>query len=132
MSHTIWVDVQGREPNNDSTMMLRMSDELDRLASNLNVARLSDFHDYSSLAADFAEEVEADSTAAKWFDPAAALAAVRAIHEHLLRHPEDLGFTPTKGQQHWPGALMRELQECRSILQEAASQGRKFRMLIVA
>src|SRR6478672_6638147 len=97
MGDTIWVDVQGRAKDDlpqDNSIMLRLKDELDRLSDKLGVPKLSDFHDYSALAAQFAEEmddgVEADDKARPgemWFDPTQALTAVRAIHNHLTQKP---------------------------------------------
>ena len=147
MGHTIWVDVQGRgkgELPRDNSIMLRLKDELDRLADKLQVAKLSQFYDYSVLEeeyADVAEEaglmdaVKATSSGkhgGAWFEAGPALAAVRTIHDHLLQHPEDLGFKADRGRSHWPDHLMDELKSCRATLEAALSGGRKFRFLIVA
>jgi hypothetical protein len=145
MGHTIWVDVRGRSKNDlprDNSIMLRMKDQLDRLARKLRVSKLSDFYDYSELEAqygDFEEDgSEADAEPAgdgqsrgSWFDSGQALAAVRAIYEHLQQHPEDLGFKPDPSRTHWPGALMDELKHCQTVLEEAVSRGHQFRFLIV-
>jgi hypothetical protein len=141
MGDTIWVDVQGRAKDDlphDNSIMLRLKDELDRLSDKLGVPKLSDFHDYSVLAAQFAEEmgdgVETDDKVRPgemWFDPTQALAAVRAIHNHLTQKPEDLGFEGESSRRHWPGNLMKELQNCQTVLEKAVSQGRQFRFLIV-
>lgn len=141
MGATIWVDVRGRAKEdlpNDNSIMLRLKDELDRLSDKLGVPKLSDFHDYSALAAQFAEEindgVKADDKARPgemWFDPTRALTAVQAIHNHLTQKPEDLGFKAEPSQRQWPANLMRELQNCQTVLEKAVSQGRQFRFLIV-
>ena len=139
MGATIWVDVQGRAKDDlphDNSIMLRLKDELDRLSDKLGVPKLSDFHDYSVLAAQFAEgmDVEADDKARHgemWFDPTRALTAVQPIYNHLTEKPEDLGFRAEPSQRHWPANLMKELQNCQTVLEKTVSQGRQFRFLIV-
>jgi hypothetical protein len=147
LGDTIWVDVQGRskgELPRDNSIMLRLKDELDRLSDKLSVPKLSRFCDYSELKAhyaDFAEEPnQSDSTAEAvageqsggvWFDPAPALAAVRAIHDHLAQRPENLDFLPDPKRRHWPDSLIEELKECQTTLEAAVSQGRLFRFLVL-
>jgi hypothetical protein len=144
MGDTIWVDVRGRSADDvpsDNSIMLRLQDQLDRLSKKLKVAKLSDFYDYSDLEAaygEFGDDPEGDPAAADalpegaWYDPEPALAAVRAIHDHLEEHPEDLGFRPDRPRAHWPGALMEELAHCRSVLEDAVARGQQFRFLVVA
>jgi hypothetical protein len=144
MGDTIWVDVRGRSSADhpgDNTIMLRLKGPLNRLSRKLNVAKLSDFYDYSELAAQYGDLAEDESTDAvapddsqsrgSWFDAGQALAAVRAIHDHLAQHPEDLGFRPDESRGHWPRALMDELKHCQTVLADAVARGRPFRFLIV-
>jgi hypothetical protein len=141
MGDTIWVDVRGRPKGElppDNSIMLRMKDQLDRLSRKLKVPKLSDFYDYSELEAqygDFMEDEDGSKGAGwpsgSWFDPAKALAAVRAIHDHLGRHPEDLRFKPGPSRAQWPGELLEELKHCQTVLEEAVARGRPFRFLLV-
>jgi hypothetical protein len=145
MGHTIWVDVQGREKGtfpDDNSIMLRLADQLDRLSDKLYVAKLSQFYDYSVLAAEYADFLEDHSRpqgesndgerpGGAWFDPKDALVSVRALYDHLTQHPEDLGFVPDAGRRHWPATLMQELKGCQSMLEDAAARSRRFRLLIV-
>jgi hypothetical protein len=159
MGHTIWVDVQGRADRElppDNSIMLRLAEQLDKLSTTLGVPKLSTFHDYSVLEDEYGdlgelgeddesdgdegEDAGSEATSAdtdggesrgSWFDPAVALAAVRAIREHLARHPEDLGFEPGRSQAHWPAELMKELIHVDAVLEDAASRNKKFRFLIV-
>lgn len=146
MSDTIWVDVRGRSKDDlpqDNSIMLRMKDQLDRLSMKLKVAKLTDFYDYSELEAqygdvDYEEESAGDlrsgdevQSIGSWFDSGQALAAVHALHAHLLQHPEDLGFTPIPSRAHWPRQLLEELKHCQAVLEEAVAHGRPFRFLIV-
>src|SRR5687768_5512352 len=145
MGLTIWVDVEGRaddEPRWDNSIMLQLERQLDKLAAKLGVARLTTFYDYTALEEDFAEPPEAETEAegggaddaasrGSWFDPAAALAAVRAIRQHLMRKPDDLEFKPDAPRAHWPAYLMEDLEHVQGVLEDAAARDRKFRFLIV-
>ena len=143
MGDTIWVDVQGRAKDDlpsDSSLMLRLEKQLVRLSKKLNVAKLTDYYDYSELEGYYADlidepgadEVDDDDAEGEipddsqskgaWFGPRPALAAVRAIRAHLARHPDD----------HWPAGLLEELEECQRVLERAVSSGHPFRFLIVA
>lgn len=147
MGNTIWVDVEGRAAEDypgDSSIMLRLERELKRLSKTLRVAPLDEFYDWSAMAGVFddladdgpdepaggVETADAPSPGT-WFDPAAALPAVRALHDHLAAHPAALGFKPKPSTAHWPARLMEELAECQAKLADAAARGRRFRFLIV-
>jgi hypothetical protein len=147
MGDTIWVDVRGRSREDvppDNSIMLRLKDQLDRLSGKLNVAKLTDFYDYSELEAQYGDQGDnedesedgigtddAHQAKGSWFDAGQALAAVRALRDHLVQHPEALGFKPDRSRAHWPGYLMDELQDCQTVLEEAVARGRPFRFLIV-
>jgi len=145
MGLTIWVDVEGRaddEPRWDNSIMLQLERQLDKLAAKRGVARLTTFYDYTALEEDFAETPEAEREAAgggadraasrgEWFDPADALLAVRAIRQHLVQKPDDLGFKPDAPRSHWPAYLMEELEHVQGVLEDAAARNKRFRFLIV-
>ena len=61
MSDTIWLEVSdGQETSGgdrDNSAMLRLSDELDALAIELGVGKLTTFYDSRALAEAFAEEL---------------------------------------------------------------------------
>jgi hypothetical protein len=142
MGDVIWVDVRGRSQDDlpgDNYIMLRMKGHLDGLCRKLKVPKLSDFYDYRALEEAYGdlEEVEDESAPTdvgqargSWFDSGPALAAVRAIYDHLVQHPEDLGIRPDPSTSHWPEYLMDELKHCQTMLEEAASRGLPFRFLI--
>lgn len=137
MGHTIWVDVEGRAANelpNDNSIMLRLKDELDVLCEELGVTTLSSFCDYSELAANYAEEMDAranDLPSALWFESASGLKTIDAIANFLTQHPERLNFNDDSKRRHWRTALIRELNDSKSTLKGAATAARKFRFLIV-
>jgi hypothetical protein len=147
MGHTIWVDLRGRAKGvalQDNSIMLRLQSQLDDLSTKLNVPNLSEFYDYSELEAAYGEldgeddEVEGGDPTAEdgqdegdWFNPGPALAAVQVIHDHLVKHPEGLGFEADPSRSHWPGDLMEELAHCQAVLKGAVARGQEFRFLIV-
>jgi hypothetical protein len=125
MGNTIWVDVEGRSPGElpaDNSIMLRLEKPLAQLSSALNVPKFAEFYAYES----------GWFQKWRWFEPAKALTAISAIHDHLQHNPGDLRFDPDPSRSHWPEMLMKELLECRRVLEGAASTGRKFRFLIVS
>jgi hypothetical protein len=147
MGHTIWVDIRDRSQDDnrqDNSIMLRLQDHLEELSAKLGVPKLSEFYDCSELEAaygdldgegDDAEGVdpplEDGQPEGSWFDPGPALAAVKALHDHLTQHPEELGFITEPSRAHWPAALMEELRHCQSVIQSASARGQQFRLLIV-
>ena len=125
MGDTIWVDVEGRGPGElpaDNSIILRLEKNLAKLSSKLNVSKLADFYAYESGW--FQKR--------RWFDPGKALATVNALHIHLEQNPADLGFEPDASRQHWPELLMKELAECRRVLEDTVAKGKRFRFLIVS
>jgi hypothetical protein len=130
MGQTIWVDTEGRAKEDlpaDNSIMLRLDKQLAALAATLRVAKLNDFFDHSVLAKEFGD----NSVAESWFDAATPLATVNALREHLSAHPKALNFTPSRSQQHWPEALMKELIHCEEALRAAMEKGARVRLLIV-
>ena len=125
MGDTIWVDVEGRAPAEvpaDNSIILRLEKNLAKLSSKLGVPKLADFYAYESGW--FQKR--------RWFDPAKALSTVNALHSHLEQKPDDLAFESTASRKHWLEALMKELVECRRVLEDAVAKGKKFRFLIVS
>jgi hypothetical protein len=146
MGDTIWIDVEGRAEDDqpsDRSMLLRFEKQLDELSEQLGVAKLTDFYDHSALAHDFSGLIEDDEEfdaagvdaappAGSWFDPTTALSAIRTIRNHLMKRPDDLKFKADKSRQHWPRMLMTELEEAEQTLAKAASEKKRFRLLIVS
>jgi hypothetical protein len=153
MGNTIWVEIHGRpidETADDSSTMHRLMDNLDALAAKLGVRKLSDFYDYSELEeayGDFdesGEEADDDEqnppseptlqdrqARGEWFDSAIGHDSVRRLRKHLTDHFDDLSFTHDRSTAHWPKQLMDELARTETLLNEAASRGQRFRLLIV-
>jgi hypothetical protein len=142
VGNTIWVDVEGRPDDKlppDNSIMLRLMEQLDELSDRLRVAKLSEFFDYSVIEAEYADELpdlevssrDVSDSSGTWFDPGRALEAVRAIHDRLSADFAALAWEPDRSRDHWPEALMQELNHCRTMLEDAGERGRKFRFLVV-
>jgi hypothetical protein len=132
--------------------MHRLMDNLDVLAGKLGVRKLSDFYDYSELEeaygdlGDEGEDTEDDGeeepapeptleerqAKGEWFDSTVGLGAVRKLRQRLTERFDDLGFKPDRSTAHWPKQLLDELSHTEAILNEAASRGQRFRLLIVS
>jgi hypothetical protein len=103
MSDTILLQVnRGRGPEGeerDNSIMVRLERELDALADNFGIARLSAFRDYSAaeeLEDDLAEQELSDGALhASWFDANAGYTTVRRLLDELRARPESLGFNPS-------------------------------------
>jgi hypothetical protein len=153
MGDTLWIELKDTRTSpgsgEDNSIMLRLQGRLDRLSERLEVAKLSDFIDGSEMAAECMEWLRQDAEAGlvpdaelpepdpavfepRWFDPVPALAAVRALVEHLERHPDDLRFHPDASRAHWPGMLMEELRGCESALADAVARGQPFHFRLVS
>ncbi len=142
MGHTLWVDVRGMsqdDQRDDNSLMVRLQDPLDDLCAKLNVAKLSDFHDYSQLEAEYADfdedldehaEIEMSDiqAAGNWLNPNPALASVQALRTHLECQPNDLVVESPA----WRKQVLDELKYCQVALEKAVADGTDFRFLIVA
>src|SRR5215471_7433683 len=130
MSHTLWLQtsdgVSRGGGDQDHSIMLRLSGALDALAERLGLIPLSAFHDHSALAREYASELgDLGATAMaepeRWHDSARGLMTVDGLLGELRERPESLAFSPTERQTHWVDALICDLADCRSRLQEAAA-----------
>jgi hypothetical protein len=156
MGDTIWVEVRGRpleETGADLSFLLRAIFPLDELAAGLGVPAPSGFLDYTEVERDMQdiidppegrgrgrgghrrpeESVAEREAVGKWFDAAAGLATVRALHRHLEVHPDAVRFKEAaeRDERRCREELMNDLRRCERMLAEAVAEGRRFRLLIV-
>ena len=115
MGDTLWIEVRNTRtdpgPGDDNSITPRLMGPLNDLCKRLRVAKLDDFYDDSSAAAECLGWMQQDAEDGlipesevpvldpaelepRWFDPGPALAAVQALVAHLERHPDDLRFAP--------------------------------------
>jgi hypothetical protein len=159
MGSTIWIEVFNRplkETANDCSKPHYLIDQLDCLAVDLGIAKLSNFYDWTemALAADAetraieaiepGEKLEPSfrnltgqslaerQSIGEWFEPTMALTTVRTLKEHIARHPTELELdTDPDDVARYRSELLDELNLFDQILQRVLSEGQRFRFLIV-
>ena len=134
MSDTIWLEVSdGQETSGgdrDNSAMLRLSDELDALAIELGVGKLTTFYDSSALAEAYAEELAgADVPEPSWFEASQGRQSVEALLGALRANPAALQVQADTPGDH--AILVEELEYCHAALVQAEQRGHRFRLLIV-
>jgi hypothetical protein len=134
MSDTIWLELSdGRQKtggDRDNSAMLRLSEDLDALATKLGVAKLTTFYDSSALAEEYADEFEgADMPAAEsaWFEASAGRESVAALLGALRENPKAVQADSAGGAT----VLIEELEYCHGALIDAERRGQRFHLLIV-
>jgi hypothetical protein len=147
MGMTIWVNIRNgatRHSNEeDHSLMFALREQLDSIATDLGVQKLSDFFDDTELKFsygpidDFAETEESSEESwnnddARWFSPQAGMATLNAILDYLERSPSELDLS----KQPWniarlPERLIEELQDCKTELMQAMEKGHLFHFCIL-
>jgi hypothetical protein len=134
MGDTIWVRRKSRAGTDDAgddfdhSLFCKLSDELDQLAESLGVRKLSDFIDTTDMQFNFSEEDLPESWIAeneKWFSPADALPSLTKIVERLKS-----SAVPGVKEKLRP-ALLEELEDCLSKVEEAQRQADQFHFCMV-
>jgi hypothetical protein len=131
MGHTIWLELtDGRTKtggDRDNSIMLRLSPQLDALATRLGVAKPSTFHDPGGLGAVLGLRIKG-----KWFEAQEGQRTFAALVSELRERPESLGFSPERSQSHWAGMLLGELEYCLAGITEAVATHRRFRLRLIS
>ncbi|MDH3255447.1 MAG: hypothetical protein OEM62_10675 [Acidobacteriota bacterium] len=143
MSTVIWVnrlkDGKVTSDDVDRRALYTFADKLDRLCHELGVTRLSEYHDTTDLEAnlapetdesdeddDFPDTYELMAEKGKWFPPEQGIEVVDRLLEHLKRKPVRFGLLGDHSEE-----VMRELEECRAVLERIKADGAKFHFCIV-
>jgi hypothetical protein len=131
LGDTIWLETtDGKRKSGgdrDNSIILRLSPQLDALATRLGVEKPSAFHDLGGLGA-----IVGLRSKGTWFDAQQGHHTFSALLSELRDRPASLAFAPEPSQRHWLEMLMSELEYCVSGLREASAQGRKFRLRLVS
>lgn len=134
MSDTIWVRRKSRAGIDDSgddfdhSLFARLSEELDQVAQQLGVRKLSDFIDTTDMQYNLSEDELPESWIAeneKWFAPADALPALSRIVDRL-KAGEVKGIKEKMRPQ-----LLEELEDCLAKVSEAERDGDSFHFCLV-
>jgi hypothetical protein len=146
MGNTLWLNIRKGDSTecnrSDHSIMYNLANQLDGIARRLGVRCLSDFYDYSDLEDEFAAEFDEDDDDEeadversiddlKWFDAGEGLATVDALLKHINDHPELFRFEHDTSRGHWRTMLLDELEDCRSVLADAAREGRSFHLAVL-
>lgn len=131
MSDTIWVLRKSKNEDVDDfdhSMFCHHSEQLDELATQLGVKKLSEFFDYADLQFNTSEEELPESWIAEhqqWFSPSDALPSLRAISARLKTGEiDDLDEEAREG-------LIEELDDCTRKVEAAAKDNDGFHFCLV-
>lgn len=146
MGNTLWLNIRKGDSiecnQSDHSIMYNLDVQLDGIARRLGVRRLSDYYDWSDLEDDFLAEMGEDQDEGdadgersiddlEWFDPRQGLATVEALLKHIHEHPDLFLFENDSSRSHWRNMLLDELEDCRSVLADAAQEGRSFHLAVL-
>lgn len=140
MGMTIWINIfDGKNCYSnqaDHSAVFALTEQLDSIAINLGIKTLSAFYDYTEMkfnliANDFQEledEKGWSNNDANWFNPQEGLATINAILKHLEQDSQYIDFR----ESFWSlNDLIDELEDCKTELQKAMSQGFLFHFCIL-
>lgn len=119
MGNTVWILSESNDSDDwDHSLILKLEKSLNKLASEIGVAKISDFYDNSILAEEFGEEVEP-----LFSDPAEIEPVLNALIVAIKQ-----GQSPKLQRE---AELMEELEDCVSKVTLAKSNGERVRVAIV-
>jgi len=134
MGDTIWVRRKSRVGTDasgddfDHSLFCKASEELDKLAENLGVRRLSDFLDTTDMQYNLSDEDLPESWIVeneKWFSPVDALSSLAKIVERL-KSGEVKGI-----KEKMRPELLEELEDCLVKVSDAQRDGDQFYFCLV-
>ena len=135
MATSVWVlrqSAAGEGDDYDHSAIFDASDELDRVASELGVAKISEFFDWTDFDANMSAEEPLEDyeyvAAARWFDPGEALPALERLLAHLKSNPA-AGETPD-WDELYPAVLI-ELEDILIKIRQAAAEATRFNLCVV-
>ena len=131
LGNTIWFlrkSKLGDADNVDLSLFYNFADILDGIADKLEVAKLSEFFDFTDLEFNLSDEELPESWISenqKWFSPQAALTSICSILKHLkIGKIEEI---PERSRLE----LIEELEDCLTQLEIAIAEADDFQFCIV-
>jgi hypothetical protein len=135
MATSVWVlrqSAAGEGDDFDHSAIFDASDELDRVAGDLGVKKISEFFDWTDFDANMSAEEPLEDyeyvAAARWFDPGEALPSIESLLAHLKANP-GAGETPDWDDLYTP--VVAELEDVVIKIRQAASEGTRFNLCVV-
>jgi hypothetical protein len=135
MATSVWVlrqSAAGEGDDFDHSAIFDASDELDRVAENLGVRKISEFFDWTDFDANMSAEEPLEDyeyvAAARWFEPAEALPAIEALLTHLKANPSAVD-TPEWEELY--ASVVAELEDVLTKIRRAAEEATRFNLCVV-
>ena len=135
MATSVWVlrqSAAGEGDDFDHSAIFDASDELDRVAGELGVTRISEFFDWTDFDANMSAEEPLEDyeyvAAARWFEPSAAVPSLEKLLAHLKANPA-AGETPDWDELY--PAMLVELEDILIKVRQAGAEGTRFNLCVV-
>jgi hypothetical protein len=135
MATSVWVlrqSAAGEGDDFDHSAIFDASDELDRIAGELGITRISEFFDWTDFDANMSAEEPLEDyeyvAAARWFDPAEALQPLERLQAYLKANP-GTGEIPD-WDELYPAVLI-ELEDVLVKVRQAAAESTRFNLCVV-
>ena len=135
MATSVWVlrqSAAGEGDDFDHSAIFDASDELDRVAGDLGVKKISEFFDWTDFDANMSAEEPLEDyeyvAAARWFDPADALPSIESLLAHLKANPAAVEI-PDWDELYAP--VLAELEDVLVKVRQAASERTRFNLCVV-
>lgn len=136
MGTSVWVlrrDAVDQDDDFDHSRIFDASEELDRVAADLGVRKVSEFFDWTDFDSSMSSEEPLEDyeyvASARWFDASEAIPAIEALLTHLRDHPEAAGYFSRAADA--VSALVPELEDVLAKLRSAATDGAPFNLCVV-
>jgi hypothetical protein len=135
MATSVWVLLQSAAGDGDDfnhCAIFDASDELDKVAADLGVKRLSEFFDWTEFDVSMSDDEPLEDyeyvAAARWFDPVEALPTLESLLAHMKQHPAMLE-SPDWEDLYEP--VVEELEDVVVKVKRAATEGSRFNLCVV-
>ena len=135
MATSVWVlrqSAAGDGDDFDHSAIFDASDELDRVAGQLALRRISEFFDWTDFDANMSAEEPLEDyeyvAAARWFEPADALASLEGLLTHLKANPAAVEMPDWDELRT---AVLAELEDVLKKVRQAADEGTRFNLCVV-
>ena len=135
MSTSVWVLRQSAAGDGDDfnhSAIFDASEELDKVAANLGVKKLSEFFDWTEFDVNMSDEEPLEDyeyvAAAHWFDPIEALPTLEALLAYLAQHP---AMVKAPEWEDFYEPVLQELEDVVAKVKRPATEGSRFNLCVV-
>jgi len=135
MATSVWVLRQSAAGDGDDfnhSAIFDASDELDKVAADLGVKKLSEFFDWTEFDVSMSDDEPLEDyeyvAAAHWFDPVEALPTLESLLDHMKQHPTMLESSDWEDLYE---PVVEELEDVVVKVKRAATEGSRFNLCVV-